>query len=358
MPYLASLKGKQFIFGLLLVISVMLYIIILSPEGPVWPSFPYVSDRDAQTSLWNFRDIGQQQLYLYDTILKYPWKSNSTRRDHFRQELANYRSELGSSWSVVLHQENVTIKDHDKYVFHDNYNGISPELYKLLPKKNPLLHGKRYRSCAVVGNSGTVLHSGCGKEIDMHDFIFRCNIPPLMPFERDAGIKSNFSTMNPSILFKRYNGLKKAEQIDKFNYMVSEYRGVLWSICHASHVSLSLLMTAMRNLIAENLDLVCANPMHVQAVTDFWYERNIRARISSGFYLVTLAIQVCDEVTLYGFWPFSERYGANKTSVSYHYFDKSTDKVAKGVHSMDKEFALLMQLHDLGIIRINIGPCK
>lgn len=49
---------------------------------------------------------------------------------------------------------------------------VSQTLYSLLPEVSPLKN-KRFRTCAVVGNAGSLLKSGCGKEIDKHDFVIR-----------------------------------------------------------------------------------------------------------------------------------------------------------------------------------------
>lgn len=49
---------------------------------------------------------------------------------------------------------------------------VSRTLHSLLPEVSPLKN-KRFKTCAVVGNSGVLLKSGCGKEIDGHDFVIR-----------------------------------------------------------------------------------------------------------------------------------------------------------------------------------------
>lgn len=49
---------------------------------------------------------------------------------------------------------------------------ISHNLHSLLPEVSPMKN-KRFNTCAVVGNSGILLGSGCGKEIDSHEFVIR-----------------------------------------------------------------------------------------------------------------------------------------------------------------------------------------
>lgn len=49
---------------------------------------------------------------------------------------------------------------------------ISHNLHSLLPEVSPMKN-RRFKTCAVVGNSGILLDSGCGNEIDSHDFVIR-----------------------------------------------------------------------------------------------------------------------------------------------------------------------------------------
>ena len=49
---------------------------------------------------------------------------------------------------------------------------VSRTLHSLLPDVSPMKN-RRFKTCAVVGNSGILLNSGCGREIDDHDFVIR-----------------------------------------------------------------------------------------------------------------------------------------------------------------------------------------
>lgn len=49
---------------------------------------------------------------------------------------------------------------------------ISQDLHSLLPEVSPMKN-RRFKTCAVVGNSGILLDSECGKEIDSHNFVIR-----------------------------------------------------------------------------------------------------------------------------------------------------------------------------------------
>ncbi|CAH1229950.1 ST8SIA4 [Branchiostoma lanceolatum] len=92
------------------------------------------------------------------------------------------------------------------------YANITENFFRLIPESSPLL-GKHFRSCAVVGNSGILLGSHCGRQIDSADFVFRCNLAAIEGFEKDVGTKSNFTTMNPSVLNHDYKGYRENDSI-------------------------------------------------------------------------------------------------------------------------------------------------
>ncbi|KAF1885703.1 hypothetical protein Lal_00039551 [Lupinus albus] len=59
----------------------------------------------------------------------------------------------------------------------------------LLPAKPPF-HPRQFRTCAVVGNSGDLLKTEFGKEIDSHDAVFRDNEAP--KYAKYVGLKRDF----------------------------------------------------------------------------------------------------------------------------------------------------------------------
>ena len=68
-----------------------------------------------------------------------------------------------------------TLKPGDviHYVFdRQSTTNISENLYHLLPTASPMKNQHHHR-CAIVGNSGILLNSSCGPEIDSHDFVIR-----------------------------------------------------------------------------------------------------------------------------------------------------------------------------------------
>ncbi|KAG4927428.1 hypothetical protein JHK85_053914 [Glycine max] len=62
----------------------------------------------------------------------------------------------------------------------------------LLPAKPPF-HPRQFRTCAVVGNSGDLLKTRFGKEIDSHDAVFRDNEAPVNEkYAKYVGLKRDF----------------------------------------------------------------------------------------------------------------------------------------------------------------------
>jgi hypothetical protein len=65
--------------------------------------------------------------------------------------------------------------------------------YDRLPERQPTW---AFDTCAVVGNSGALLHRRLGRTIDAHDAVLRINNAPLIGFVPHVGAKTTFSLVN------------------------------------------------------------------------------------------------------------------------------------------------------------------
>ncbi|XP_033096585.1 sia-alpha-2,3-Gal-beta-1,4-GlcNAc-R:alpha 2,8-sialyltransferase-like [Anneissia japonica] len=221
-------------------------------------------------------------------------------------------------------------------------------------QKSPLV-GKHFKSCSVVGNSGILQNSDCGAEIDKSDYIFRCNMAPIKPFGKDAGYRMHFTTMNPSLLKNRYNTFDRIQNISDFREDTSRQTGLIWIPVFGDNYWTRTCFRAYHHHRTTNSKIVFGHPEHFKAIWRFWEKRGLQTWPSTGFYLATTALDLCDEVHLFGFWPFHKRYYPEPHDVKYHYYEHLP--WAKK-HNMTSEFQLLWQLHMDGILKIHIGRCQ
>ncbi|KAK3281089.1 hypothetical protein CYMTET_11093, partial [Cymbomonas tetramitiformis] len=70
---------------------------------------------------------------------------------------------------------------------------FDPRLIALLPNSEPTW---QFTSCAVVGNSGSLLSGEYGMEIDSKQAVFRINYAPTHGFERYVGSRTTFDVVN------------------------------------------------------------------------------------------------------------------------------------------------------------------
>ncbi|OXB58313.1 hypothetical protein ASZ78_012596 [Callipepla squamata] len=98
-----------------------------------------------------------------------------------------------------------------------------------------------------------------------------------------------------------------------------------------------------------------ANPNFLRDIGKFWKSKGIHAkRLSTGLFLVSAALGLCEEVTIYGFWPFS--VDLHGKFISHHYYDNVLPD--SGFHAMPEEFLQLWFLHKSGVLRMQLEQCE
>ncbi|CAJ0944606.1 unnamed protein product, partial [Ranitomeya imitator] len=103
-----------------------------------------------------------------------------------------------------------------------------------------------------------------------------------------------------------------------------------------------------------NNRVVFFNPQYLQRLASYWKGIGLKFhRMSSGLMLASAAFEVCEKVTLYGFWPFSEDLDGR--TILHHYYDNRLPK--PGVHTMPDEFFQYLLMHNQGSLKLQLGQC-
>ncbi|XP_066567737.1 alpha-2,8-sialyltransferase 8E isoform X2 [Amia ocellicauda] len=233
---------------------------------------------------------------------------------------------------------------------------ISPEIFKMFPDDMPYTRSQ-FKRCAVIGNGGIIKNSKCGKEIDSADFVFRCNIPPISEkYAADVGYKTDIVTINPSIITERFQKLEKWRR--PFFDVLQGYENasvVLPAFYNTRNTDVSFRVKYVLDDFDSQRLVFYFHPQYLINVQRFWMMQGVRAkRLSTGLMLVTAAMELCQEVHLYGFWAFP--MNPSGVFVTHHYYDNV--KPRPGFHAMPNEIFNFLHLHSRGVLQVHTSPCR
>ncbi|KAM5171686.1 alpha-N-acetylneuraminide alpha-2,8-sialyltransferase-like [Mantella aurantiaca] len=264
----------------------------------------------------------------------------------------NFQKCCNASYFMIITEENTPLGHVILYDSERRTVNVTESIYRLFAKTSPFQ--KPIKSCAVVGNGGILINSFCGTEIDRADFVFRLNLPPLN-WTNDVGRKTDLVSANPSILIDKYSSL--SEERKAFINKMKHYGSSLvllpaFSFSMNTRVSLRAFYT-IRDFDMKSRP-VFFNPHYLRNLSAHWRSKSLRVqRLSSGLMLASAATEVCEKVTLYGFWPFPQ--DLDGVWLSHHYYDNVPAK--PGFHSMPNEFYWYLKMHAQGALRLNLGQC-
>eukprot|EP00899_Mesostigma_viride_P023403 jgi/Mesvir1/4247/Mv22215-RA.1 len=214
-----------------------------------------------------------------------------------------------------------------------------------------------FSTCAVVGNSGSLLNASFGAAIDSHETVMRINQAPCGKFHRHVGRKTTFRLINTRWTNKyadtRFVGeglplepdvtlvvtRAKARAYDN----LAQYLKMARSDVRVLYLSSRVISAARRLMVAYRLRL--------DAVSRGIYFGG--STPSSGYSAIYFMLQACQNLTVYGFGLDAE----NGAAQEYHYFHLFTPKESKKknsmnrTHSFDAERDLLRALHEAGYLQ-------
>ncbi|XP_054589073.1 alpha-2,8-sialyltransferase 8B isoform X2 [Nothobranchius furzeri] len=233
------------------------------------------------------------------------WTFNKTLSSFIRKNILRF---LDPERDISILKGMLKPGDIIHYLFdrHSTTN-ISENLYRLLPTASPMKN-QHHRKCAIVGNSGILLNSSCGPEIDSHDFVIRCNLAPVEEYSQDVGWRTNLVTMNPSVVQRAFQDLVTEEWKERFLQRLRNLSGsVLWIPAFMAKRGEDRVEWVLRLILLHTVDVRMAFPSLrlLHAVRGYWLTNNVHIkRPTTGLLMYTMATRFCEEIHLYGFWPF------------------------------------------------------
>ncbi|XP_039861010.1 ST3 beta-galactoside alpha-2,3-sialyltransferase 8 isoform X2 [Simochromis diagramma] len=225
-----------------------------------------------------------------------------------------------------------------KEVISKMFQVISPPSIDLEPVPS------RCRSCAVVGNSGNLRHSGHGALIDSHGFVFRMNKAVTKGFEEDVGRRTTHHFLYPESAVDISNGTSLI-------LLPFKLRDLEWLTSALSTGTVKMTYMRVKARVHADKDkVVVVNPVFFKYVHERWNEHHGRYP-STGMLAIVFALHVCDQVSVFG-------YGADKQGNWHHYWEKNQFAGAfkkTGVHSADFENQIIQHLANEGKITLHLN---
>ncbi|XP_070809695.1 alpha-2,8-sialyltransferase 8B isoform X2 [Pituophis catenifer annectens] len=295
----------------------------------------------------------------HDKTVQSQWMHNETLSLTIRKHILKF---LDAEKDISVLKGTLKPGDIIHYVFdRDSTMNVSQNLYALLPRTSPL-KGKHYQTCAIVGNSGILLNSGCGKEIDTHSFVIRCNLAPVQEYIHDVGTKTDLVTMNPSVIQRAFEDLVNDTWREKLLQRLHSLNGsILWIPAFMAKGGKERVEWVNELILKHRINVRTAYPSLrlLHAVRGYWLTNKVYIkRPTTGLLMYTLATRFCNQIYLYGFWPFPQ--GPDQNPVKYHYYDslKYGYMSQASPHTMPLEFKALKLLHHQGALKLTVGPCN
>lgn len=184
----------------------------------------------------------------------------------------------------------------------------------------------RCSHCALVSSSGQMLGAGLGEEIDKTECVIRMNNAPTAGYEKDVGSRTSIRmashTSVPLLL--------KNEQLYFRRSANTTY--VFWGPDRnmrqdgKGRIFNALLKTAKKY---PNVGIYAETREKIQYCDRMFQHETGKNRmktgafLSTGFFTMILAIDMCDSIHVYGMVDDSYCSRANHSVVPYHYYEKN-----------------------------------
>ncbi len=190
-----------------------------------------------------------------------------------------------------------------------------------------------YRSCAVVGSSGALLHHTYGSDISSAQAVFRANNPPTEGYEQHVGNRTDVHVLNTLWYPRLSHGRGSCSGMTSSRPTPSS-GGVLLEreTCMGGDVSVGQLEMGFNATFIGHFNNV------VNVGWRWWDSYHPGTHFTTGMAMISIAISMCDHVRIYGF--------SDEPARTYHYYDS---RLAGLVHNFGAEHALYDEMQERGV---------
>ncbi|XP_066299293.1 CMP-N-acetylneuraminate-poly-alpha-2,8-sialyltransferase-like [Branchiostoma lanceolatum] len=218
-----------------------------------------------------------------------------------------------------------------------------------------------YNTCAVVGNSGVLLGSQCGAEIDSMDYVIRLDLPVIKDFESDVGKRTSMILFNSkgsgrirksSLFTNRSQDVYESrfQNVEGASLLVPDLKAAKSIETALEAYKLSFPLFTLEGTLKDGINRIAS------AIA----KKKMKATPSLGLVALLMTTTFCDNPHVYGFYPFTS--DANNNSVLYHYYPGDfvyppLHHAFDPRHSMNEEYDFNRELHRRGVMKMQVGQC-
>eukprot|EP00057_Strongylocentrotus_purpuratus_P021059 XP_011675533.1 PREDICTED: CMP-N-acetylneuraminate-poly-alpha-2,8-sialyltransferase-like [Strongylocentrotus purpuratus] len=343
-------------------------------NGRRWFNRTFVIDiQDKVTEVmkpWQTVQIFAADVDPGDMIVKKSYKdivkSNALNRTHWFGQRVKSCALVGNS-GILLNSHCGEVIDEADVIIRMNLALFGHEYSSAVGSRVSIMTINRVKSCALVGNSGILLNSHCGEVIDEADVIIRMNLAVFgNEYSSAVGSRVSIMTINALQIKELVSCFEKSAKNETKNGTISKYLSKLQPRCNSLIDRLRLLKSdnvimPARGYFPQLVDMlpflrrqfnlnfrVSYNPKDLITVSKRLWHFNSP---STGLGVYTAATQLCEEITLYGFYPFHED-PFNRKILHHYYEPKAKINYTSNCHEMPEEYRFLLELDRQGAIRM------
>ncbi|XP_074871587.1 alpha-N-acetyl-neuraminyl-2,3-beta-galactosyl-1,3-N-acetyl-galactosaminide alpha-2,6-sialyltransferase isoform X1 [Carettochelys insculpta] len=202
---------------------------------------------------------------------------------------------------------------------------LSLKGYSRVPDGKPLVRAPCHR-CAVVSSSGQMLGSRLGKEIDQMECVLRMNQAPTAGYEEDVGTKSTIRVVSHTsvpLLLRNQSYFFKQSRDTVY---------VIWGpVKKMSREKVGLTYRTLQEVkeAYPRLQIYTLTEGMMAHCDEVFQNETGKNRMKSGSFLSTgwftmiLAMELCEQIFVFGMVSAGYCREKNLPAVPYHYFEKN-----------------------------------